>query len=267
MTGSTTAPKGGRFNGLSVLVTGACGGLGRQIVADFAAEGAALTLADRDAGALEALAATLRAGGARVAVSAGDITLEATAEAMVEAALAAFGALDIAVNNAGIASPFARLAETSAETAERTMAVNLFGLFYSMKAEIRAMTNAGGRPAAIVNMASVAGLVGAPQLSLYAASKHAAIGLTRSAALEYARRGIRINAVCPSFARTAMIDDIAARPGDAAPIGEGDLTRGIPMRRLATPAEVSIAVLFAADPANTFMTGQALGVDGGLTAM
>lgn len=270
MIASSTTTPASRFAGLSVLVTGATGGLGRRIAADFAAEGARLLLADRDPDALAALAAELSATGAEVVTSTGDITREETAAAMVAAALDAFGALDIAINNAGVASPLARLSDTDAAVSEKIMAVNVFGLIHAMKHELRAMMAAferDGRKAAIVNMASVAGLVGAPQLAVYAASKHAVVGLTRSAALEVARRGIRVNAVCPSFTRTAMLDDIVERPDGSAALNTDDLARGIPMRRLGDPAEVSAAVLFAADPQNGFMTGQTLGVDGGLTAM
>lgn len=257
----------GRFSGKTVLVTGACGGLGRQIAADFASEGARLVLADREEGPLRDLAEALTGAGAEVAVSAGDITRDQTAEAMVAAALDRFGTLDVAVNNAGIASTLARLAETTADEAERILSVNVLGVIHAMRHELRAMSAAfesAGRQGAIVNMASVSGLVGASHLAVYAASKHAVVGLTRSTALEYARRGIRVNAICPSFARTAMLDKIAAGPSVAAP---EDLAKGIPMRRLADPAEVSVAVRFAADPQNGFMTGQALGIDGGLTAM
>ncbi len=257
----------GRFAGKTVLITGAAGGLGRQMAADFADEGARLLLCDRDGAPLEALAEELRVRGAEVAISVGDITREATAAAMVAAALEHFGTLDVAVNNAGIASTLARLAETAADDAERIIAINVLGVIHAMRHELSAMSEAfvrTGQRAAIVNMASVAGLVGASHLAVYAASKHAVVGLTRSAALEYARMGIRINAVCPSFARTSMLDQIAAGREKA---DLNNLAQGIPMRRLADPAEVSIAVRFAADPDNGFMTGQALGIDGGLTAM
>ncbi|MDO6963383.1 SDR family NAD(P)-dependent oxidoreductase [Rhizobium alvei] len=256
-----------RFAGKVVLITGAVGGLGRKIASDFAEEGASLLMSDRDGGALEALAGELQSMGAAVAISVGDVTREATAEAMVATALATFGRLDIAVNNAGIASSFTRLADTGPEEAERILAVNVLGVIHAMRHELRVMSEAfshTGQHSAIVNMASVAGLVGAPNLAVYAASKHAVIGLTRSSALEYARRGIRINAVCPSFVRTPMLAAITA--GQAHPDTEG-LAQGVPMRRLAEPDEISIAVRFAADPRNSFMTGQALGIDGGLTAM
>ncbi len=252
------------FSGKTVLLTGACGGLGRQIAHDFAARGARLLLADLSPGPLGELVQTLRALGAEAETFAGDITQEKTAHGMVELALATFGSLDIAVNNAGIITPMARLPEIADEDARHIMDVNFFGVFHAMKHELLAMTADQGHGGAIVNMASVAGVVGAARLSAYAASKHAVVGLTRSVALEYARAGVRINAVCPSFTQTPMLDDIIA--ADTKADGQA-LAAGIPMRRLATPAEISACVLFAADPANSFMTGQMLGVDGGLTAM
>ncbi len=257
-------PAGAGFNGKTVLLTGACGGLGRRIADDFAARGARLLLADRSPGPLDELAQALRARGGEAKTLAGDIAQEETARRMVELALASYGSLDIAINNAGIITPMSRLPDIPESDARRIMDVNFFGVFHAMKHELSAMTADPGHGGAIVNMASVAGLVGAARLSAYAAAKHAVVGLTRSAALEYARAGVRINAVCPSFARTPMLDDIAV--GDAS-ADERTLTGGIPMRRLATPAEISACVLFAADPANSFMTGQMLGVDGGLTAM
>ncbi len=258
-----------RFAGLSVLITGACGGLGQRIAEEFAAEGAHLILSDRDSDALARMADALAKTGAEVAISAGDITQEGTARAMVETAVTRFGGLDVAVNNAGICPPLGRLPDMEAATAERVLSVNTLGLFLAMKHELPLMAAAfstNGRRGAIVNMASVAGLTGAPHLAVYAASKHAAVGLTRSAALEYARKGVRINAICPSFTKTAMLEAITNRPGGT-PLSSEDLAGGIPMRRLGTPEEIATAVLFAADPRNAFMTGQALAVDGGLTAL
>lgn len=255
-----------RFAGKAILITGATGGLGRQIALDFAQEGGRLLLADREAQPLEDLATELSGAGADVAVSVGDITHEATAKAMVAAAVDRFGGLDIAVNNAGIASRLARLTQMPAQEAEQILSVNVLGVIHAMRHELLAMQDAfarTGRRGAIVNMASVAGVLGAPHLAVYGASKHAVVGLTRSAALEYARHGVRVNAVCPSFVRTPMLDDIAGDPGQD---HEG-LAQGIPMRRLADPAEVSVAVRFAADPQNGFMTGQAIAIDGGLSAM
>lgn len=254
-----------RFEGLSVLVSGAAGGFGRFIARAFAAEGAKLLLTDLDEAALEA--ATKDIPDTEIATLAGDVSREATAKTLVETAIARFGKLDIAINNAGVVHAYERLSAIDAAEAERVIAIDLMGVFYAMKHQLAAMEarfEREGRGGAIVNVASVAGLKGAPLLSVYAAAKHGVVGLTRSAAAETARRGIRVNAVCPSFARTQMVlgDGYGADPED-----EKRIVRGIPMRRLAEVEEVVIAVLFAADPANGFMTGTVLPVDGGLSAI
>ncbi|MBC8129429.1 MAG: SDR family oxidoreductase [Rhizobiaceae bacterium] len=256
-----------RFDGLAVFVSGATGGFGVGIAEAFAREGARLLLTDIDADRLGDLAARLERDGADVALIAGDVTDERHFADVSALAEERFGGLDIAVNNAGIVHPPKRLAEVTADEAMRVVMVDLLGVFLAMKQQLAGMEarfRATGRPAAIVNIASVAGLRGAPMLSVYAAAKHGVVGLTRSAAAEYARRGIRINAVCPAFARTPMaLDEIAGGGPDA----EAQMVRGIPMRRLGEVAEVVSAVLFAADPVNGFMTGAALPVDGGLAAI
>lgn len=253
------------FAGKRVLVSGATGGFGRALAAAFAEAGARLLLTDLSDDALERLKRDLDGAGAEVAVMAGDVAQEATHRRLVETITDRFGGLDIAVNNAGIAHDYQRLTEISAEEATRVVAIDLMGVFFALKYQIPAMdTREGRKGGAIVNVASVAGLSGAPLLSVYSAAKHGVVGLTKSAAAENARRGIRINAVCPSFARTPMV---LAMPGAAEPDAEAQIARGIPMRRLAEVEEVVAAVLFAADPANGFMTGAALPVDGGLSAI
>ncbi|MBL4805807.1 MAG: SDR family oxidoreductase, partial [Rhodobacteraceae bacterium] len=143
------------------------------------------------------------------------------------------------------------------DQARRVIEVNLLGVLFGMQAQLRGM-----KTGAIVNVASTAGIRGAPKMAVYAASKHGVVGLTKSAALENARRGIRVNAVCPSFARTPM----AGEANDSLAI-EAEMTSFVPMRRLATVSEVVQAALWLADPANSFVTGLALGVDGGMVAM
>ncbi len=236
-----------------VLLTGAAGGFGTGIARAFAAQGARLVLGDLDAPALAALADSLPEAVTLV----GDVCDPAYAGALVDLAVERYGRLDLAINNAGIVHEPAFLQDIPPETARRVVDVNLMGVLYGMQAQIGAIQNG-----AIVNIASAAGLGGAPTLGVYAATKHAVVGLTRSAALENARRGIRVNAVCPSFARTAMAGEARFSQSH-----ETHMTRGIPMQRLASVDEVVRAVLFLADPANSFMTGQALGVDGGLGAL
>ncbi|UVK40614.1 SDR family oxidoreductase [Mesorhizobium sp. AR10] len=257
----------GRFDGATVLISGAAGGLGRGAAKGFAAEGARLILSDIDHAALESLAATL---GAQTAVLAGNIADEAVSEALVALAVSTFGRLDVAVNNAGIVQSFARLPQVASDEARRVLEIDLLGVFYAMKHQIPQLERqfkATGKGGAIVNIASVAGLVGAPKLSVYAAAKHGVVGLTKSAAAEYATKGVRINAICPAHTRTAMVDGFVRISGAPEAEALAELTRGVPMKRVGEVDEIVTAMLFAADPANSFMTGHALAVDGGVGAI
>ena len=254
----------GRFEDMTVLVTGAAGGFGLRAAERFAAEGAKLVLSDLDAARLETAAAGL---GAETATLAGDIADETLSERLVALAFSHFGRLDVAVNNAGIAHDFMKLPQTPSQVARRVFDVDLLGMFFALRHQIPALERQyreEGLKSAIVNIASVAGIAGAPKLAVYAAAKHGVVGLTRSAAAECATKGVRINAVCPAFARTAMVTTAL---GVDNPAGEADLTRGVPMRRLAEVDEIIEVILFAADPKNGFMTGQALAADGGITAV
>lgn len=257
----------GAFEGLTALVTGATGGFGRRTAERLAAEGARLVLSDIDAGRLEALAAEL---GSQVATLAGDIADEELSERLASLAVERFGRLDIAINNAGVAQSFVKLAQVPSDEARRIIDIDLMGVFFAMKHQIPVMEaqfRAGGKGGAIVNIASVAGTGGAARLSVYAAAKHGVVGLTRSAALEYAGRGIRVNAVCPSYARTAMVGDFVKLAGSGEDEALAELTRGVPMRRVAEIDEIVEVILFAASPKNSFMTGHALAVDGGIAAL
>lgn len=257
----------GRFQDLTVLITGATGGFGRRAAERFADEGARLVLSDMHAGPLEEFAATLSAPTATLA---GDISDEALSENLVALAIDRFGSLDVALNNAGIVHDMSKLPLIASEEARRVIEIDLLGVFFAMKHQLPAMEGhfrRDGRKAAIVNIASVAGIAGAPRLSVYAAAKHGVVGLTRSAAAEYAAKGVRVNAVCPSFARTPMVLGAPGMMADDTAAAETELTRGVPMRRLAEVDEIVGVILFAADPKNSFMTGQALAADGGITAV
>ncbi len=257
----------GRFQGLTVLLTGATGGFGRRAAERFAAEGARLVLSDLESGPLEELAACLDAESTTLA---GNIADESLSESLVKLAVSRFGTLDIALNNAGVAQSFVKLAQVPSEEARRIIEIDLLGVFYAMKHQIPVMekqNRSKGYGGTIVNIASVAGLAGAVRLSVYSAAKHGVIGLTRAAAAEYASRGIRVNAVCPSYARTSMVGDFVKLAGGRQAEAIAELTRGVPMKRLAEIDEVVEVVLFAADPKNSFMTGSALAVDGGVTAI
>lgn len=256
-----------RFEGLAVLVTGATGGFGRRVCERFAEGGARLVLSDVDETRARKLAASLDA---EAVVLGGDIAEEALSEQLVQLAVKSFGRLDIAINNAGVAQSFVRLPQVPSDEARRIIDIDLMGVFYAMKHQLPQMERQHrqtGKGGAIVNIASVAGLVGAQRLSVYAAAKHGVVGLTRSAAAEYARKGVRVNAICPAFARTAMVDGFVKLTGQRASEAIKELTRGVPMKRVAEVDEVVEAILFAADPSNSFMTGHALSVDGGITAV
>lgn len=258
----------GRFDGLTVLVTGASGGFGAACARRFAAEGARLVLSDIEAEPLEALADGIPG---QPALLAGDIADEKLSEDLVALALGRFGRLDVAINNAGIVHDMAKLPQTPSDIARRVIDIDLMGVFYALKHQLPAMERQfreSGKGGQIVNIASVAGISGAPKLAVYAAAKHGVVGLTRSAAAEYATKGIRVNAVCPSYARTPMVTaTLAQAPQDRHEQVLADLTRGVPMRRLAEVDEIVEVILFAADPKNSFMTGQALAADGGITAV
>lgn len=257
----------GRFDGATVLITGAAGGLGRGAAKGFAAEGARLILSDVDHATLESLAATLST---ETAILPGNIADEAVSEALVALAVEKFGRLDVAVNNAGIVQSLVRLPQLASDEARRVLEIDLLGVFYAMKHQIPQMERqfrATGKGGAIVNIASVAGLVGAPKLSVYAAAKHGVVGLTKSAAAEYATKGVRINAICPAHTRTAMVDGFVRMSGAPEAEALAELTRGVPMKRVGEVDEIVTAILFAADPANSFMTGHALAVDGGVGAI
>ncbi len=256
-----------RFAGLTAIVTGATGGFGRRTAERLAEEGARLVLSDMNEAPLKEFAASLPT---ETAIRAGDISDETLSEALVALALERFGTLDIAINNAGIAQSFVKLPQVPSDEARRIIDIDLMGVFYALKHQLPAMereNRASGRTAAIVNIASVAGLAGAPRLSVYSAAKHGVVGLTRSAAAEYATKGIRVNAVCPSFARTAMALDFLKMSPKGIDESAADLTRGVPMKRLAEVDEIVEVILFACDPRNSFMTGQTLAADGGITAI
>lgn len=256
-----------RFDGLTVLLTGAAGGFGRRAAARFAAEGANLVISDIDGKGLASLAAELPGN---VVAHAGDVAEERLHKKLVKLAIDRFGGLDIAVNNAGVAQSYVKLHQLPVAEARRIIDIDLFGVFLALKYQLRQMEKQNaetGRRAAIVNLSSIAGTAGASNLSVYSAAKHGVVGLTRSAALEYATKGVRVNAVCPAFSRTDMALDFLKQSPDGPEKAEAQLVRGVPMKRLAEIEEVIEAILFAADPRNSFMTGQTIGIDGGIGAM
>jgi len=244
--------------GKVVLVTGAASGIGRACALAFAREGATVVLVDRDADGLDTLDAAI---GERALVVPTDVTDRLAVDAAHDAALVRFGRIDIAFNNAGVIAPIAPLHELDEAHWDAVTGVNLKGVWLCMRAQLRHMTAAGG--GVIVNTSSAAGLVGAPGTAAYTATKHGVLGLTRTAALEYAPRGIRINAVAPGTVDSPMMATFATH---ADPFADALVRRPSPLGRNAHPDEVADAVLWLASARSTFATGSTLVVDGGFTA-
>ncbi|WP_298987137.1 glucose 1-dehydrogenase [uncultured Roseibium sp.] len=243
------------FAGKSVLITGAASGFGKLLAEKLSAQGADLILGDIADARLRTVAASLP-GAVRFARC--DVSREADVEALCATARDAFGSLDLAVNNAGFAPPMKGLLETSEDDLDQCYSVNAKGVFFGMKHQIPLMLDQGG---AILNVASVAGLNAAPKLAAYAAAKHAVVGLTRTAAVEFARHNVRVNAVCPFFSPTPLMTESGFADREEL------LAAGVPMKRLGEPAEIVETMLSLLRPANSYLTGQAIAVDGGVLAL
>jgi NAD(P)-dependent dehydrogenase (short-subunit alcohol dehydrogenase family) len=248
-----------RFTGKAVLITGAATGIGRAAAQAFAREGGAVMIGDVDDRAAQTVALIEGAGG-RAAWRNTDVTDAASVNALVAECAERFGGLHAAFNNAGVLPVPAPFHEMSLEVYERTMAVNTTGVFLAMQAELRHMIGHGG--GAIVNTASVGAVIANPNMSPYVASKHAVAGLTRAAAIEYARQGIRVNAICPGLVETAMTAEWFKDPAfmdafyAASPIG-----------RAARPEEMAGMVLHLCSDEASFTNGSIIVIDGGQTAI
>ena len=251
----------GHVQGKVALVTGGGSGIGRASALAFAREGACVVVADVAVeGGNETVALIKAAGGTATFVRA-DVSQATEVAALVDAAVATYGRLDCAHNNAGIEGLEAPTAEYPEDDWDRVIAINLKGVWLCMKYEIPHMQRQGG--GAIVNTASMAGLVGARRMPAYVASKHGVAGLTKTAALEYARAGIRVNAVCPGVIRTPMVERFFFSHH---PRAETRLSAAAPIGRLGTPEEVAEAVVWLCSAAASFVTGHTMTVDGGMVA-
>lgn len=257
------------FEGKVVQITGAASGFGALAAAEFARAGAKLLLSDVNGDGLRDVATQIEAQGAEVLAETLSVADDGAMSAHVANGLDRFGRLDIALNNAGIGGGLARLPDIPLEDYDRIMEINARGVFVGMRHQIPVMLKQGS--GSILNTASAAGLVGSGQLAAYAASKHAVIGMTKAAADEVARKGIRVNAICPSFASTPMVEAMGDAMGERHGVSREDayglIASRVPMRRVAEPMEVVQAMLWIVSDANSFMTGQSISIDGGLTAV
>jgi len=257
-----------RFKDKVVIVTGACGGIGSKAVEGFLEEGALVLASDLEKEQLEELKTNFNTS--RLITLAGDVRKSSTHLSLVETAVTTFGGLDIALNNAGVSHEVVKLPLIEEEVARRVFDIDLMAVFLAMRAQLPIMAeqfSKTGRCGAIVNVSSAAGLVAAPLMSVYSAAKHGVIGLTKSAAAEYAKRGVRINSICPAFTKTAMVEGFFENTQQDREKAIERLTQGMPMSRMAEVSEIIVGILFAADPSNSFMTGNSIAIDGGLTAV
>lgn len=248
------------FKGHVALVTGAAKGMGLATARAFAENGASVVLADLDGDLADHEAQRIVGEGGAAIGTACDVADEAQVAAMVDLAVAKYGRLDMAFNNAGIQVPPSDAADEPLESFERVTAVNQRGVWACMKHELRVMRSQGS--GAIVNCSSLGGLVGLPGRAAYHGTKHAVLGMTKSAGVEYAPRGIRINAVCPGTIDTPMVQEMLQGQSDAM----AEIMKQQSIGRLGRPEEIAAAVLWLCSPAASFVIGIALPVDGGFTA-
>ncbi len=244
------------FNNKVILITGAASGFGKLLAEKLSSAGAKLVLGDLNEQGVKAVADSLDS---ETVTQACDVSNEEAVKALCDLAVETFGRPDIAINNAGMGTPPKSVLETTEHDMDLNFAVNTKGVFFGMKHQIPHMLKQGD--GTILNVASMAGVSGAHKLTAYVASKHATVGITKTAAIEFARKNIRINAVCPFFSPTPMVTE-GYEPGM-----QDLLAQSAPMKRLGSPEEMVSTMLLIIDPANSYMTGQAIQVDGGVSAL
>lgn len=253
----------GLLEGKSALITGGGGGIGRATALIFAREGARVAVADANIDAAAETVAQVNAAGGQAMSLSGDVTDSAAVQAMIKTVISAYGRIDCAFNNAGIAgyqvnASGKKTHEWADDSFDRMIAVNLRGVWLCMKHEIQHMLAQGG--GVIVNTGSIAGLIGLPTSSAYVAAKHGVLGLTKTAALEYATDKIRVNAVCPGYIETKMTEDTMRRRG-------AELMQKVPFGRMGRPEEIGEMVLWFCSDRASYVTGACYNVDGGYMAI
>jgi len=253
----------GLLEGKAALITGGGGGIGRASALAFAREGARVAVADVVIDAARETVAQVNAGGGQAISLPGEVTRDADVRAMIEGVVSAYGRLDCAFNNAGIAgwqvdAAGKKTAEWSEEAFDRMIAVNLKGVWLCMRHELPQMQALGG--GAIVNTGSIAGLIGLQTSSAYVAAKHGVLGLTKTAAIEYADANIRVNAVCPGFIKTRMTEDTMQRRGAA-------ILAQVPFHRMGNPEEIAEMVVWLCSDRASYVSGACYNVDGGWMAI
>ncbi len=254
----------GILDGKVVLITGAASGIGRATALEAHREGARLLLSDINVDGGQALCTEIGRNGGEAIFSTCDVTSEEAVESVVAQALSELGALDCAFNCAGILGTVALTTDTDYEAWRRILDVDLNGVFLCTKHELRVMAGQGS--GSILNMASAAGLIGWPGASGYVAAKHGVVGLTRASALEFAAQGVRVNAICPSYTKTPMVDDLFENllGGDPAQVDAAVAKH--PIGRFADAAEIAAACVWLLSDKSSYVTGTAMSVDGGYTA-
>lgn len=250
-----------RFEGKVVMVTGGGAGIGRAAAKKFAAEGASVVIGNRNEEAGEETVRQIGSDGGKAVFRRTDVTKKDDVKALVDYASDTYGGLNAAFNNAGVEDPMANLADQSDDAFDLMMNVNVKGVFHSMQYQIQHMLGNGG--GAIVNNASIAGVIGFPGHGPYVASKHAVLGLTKTAALEYGSQGVRVNAVCPAAIKTEMLDRFTGKQDEFV----RQMTAMHPIGRLGEPREIADAVLWLCSDDASFVLGQGILVDGGFTAI
>jgi NAD(P)-dependent dehydrogenase (short-subunit alcohol dehydrogenase family) len=249
-----------QFSGKVVVITGAGSGLGRASALLFAQKGAIVVVSDINHEGGLATVSQIEDNGGKATFIPCNVAKEEEVNALIDQTISLHGRLDCAVNNAGVGGIISPTHQYPLSNFEKVMAINTTGVFLCMKAELEVMLKQGF--GSIVNVASVAGLAGLANSVAYTASKHAVVGMTRATAMEYARKGIRVNAVCPAFTITQMVENMFEIIGDA----KDKLQATIPMKRFGQAHEVAEAIVWMSSDQNSFMTGSAIPIDGGMTA-